>query len=215
MALILNLSTGHVSPQYHVVYDDTFSTVDSIRTDKVPSNWSTLCSTSRELVMDENFDLLPDWTTLHSSSNSVDWLASFLDSEPTTVQTVFGENEGHFSSSSMVSPNEGDAVNEGECIAVNEGERVAVNEGESVAINERGIDGNGTLMDPFSGNLQDFSETLEPIIRRSGRTHKPTKRLIQDSLFGCPALTHNRFQRFNFSDESTTLNVVCCFKVET
>jgi hypothetical protein len=40
VALILNLSTGHVSPQYHVVYDDTFSTVASIRVDRIPSNWS-------------------------------------------------------------------------------------------------------------------------------------------------------------------------------
>jgi hypothetical protein len=94
VALILNLSTGHVSPQYHVVYDDTFSTVDSIRTEKVPPNWSTLCSTSQELAMDENFALLPDWTKLHPSYNSIDWLASFVDSEPTTVQTVFGETRG-------------------------------------------------------------------------------------------------------------------------
>ena len=27
VSLILNLSTGHVSPQFHVVFDETFSTV--------------------------------------------------------------------------------------------------------------------------------------------------------------------------------------------
>ena len=43
VALVLNLSTGLVSPQYHVVFDDDFTTVDFIRSQKEPSNWETLC----------------------------------------------------------------------------------------------------------------------------------------------------------------------------
>jgi len=62
VALILNLTTGHVSPQYHVVYDDNFSTVDSIHIGKPPSTWSELCSTSCELVTDENFESSSEWT---------------------------------------------------------------------------------------------------------------------------------------------------------
>ncbi len=83
MALILNLSTGHVSPQYHVVFDDTFSTVSSIGL--VPSDWLTLCSTSREPASDENFELSPDWTATSPTRPSIDWLASLDDSEPTTL----------------------------------------------------------------------------------------------------------------------------------
>jgi hypothetical protein len=43
VALVLNLATGLVSPQYHVVFDDSFSTVDFIRSRQEPSNWETLC----------------------------------------------------------------------------------------------------------------------------------------------------------------------------
>ena len=33
VSLILNLSTGHVSPKFHVVFEKTFSTVPSLKTD--------------------------------------------------------------------------------------------------------------------------------------------------------------------------------------
>ena len=38
VALVLNLQTGHMSPQYHLVFDDGFSTVDALRTDTEPDN---------------------------------------------------------------------------------------------------------------------------------------------------------------------------------
>ena len=37
--LILNLRTGHISPQYHVVFDDDFSTVQSIPEGNDPPPW--------------------------------------------------------------------------------------------------------------------------------------------------------------------------------
>ena len=40
VSLILNLSTGHVSPQFHVLFDETFSTVPSLKNGSVPSSWS-------------------------------------------------------------------------------------------------------------------------------------------------------------------------------
>ena len=41
--LILNLRTKYLSPQYHVVFDDDFSTVDSLASDsKPPSFWNTV-----------------------------------------------------------------------------------------------------------------------------------------------------------------------------
>jgi hypothetical protein len=169
VALILNLSTGHVSPQYHVVYDDTFSTVASIRVDSIPSNWSTLCSESCELITDENFALSPEWDVPASSPASVQWLESHLDSAPTLVQDVFPD-------APVVPQNEGE--HEGASVA----EGVSQNEGD----HEENV-----MIDPFSGRLQEFSDHLEPNSRRSERVRKPTKRLIEDSLFGCPALTHN------------------------
>ena len=34
--MILNLRTGHISPQFHVVFDDTFNTVSSMSSDEEP-----------------------------------------------------------------------------------------------------------------------------------------------------------------------------------
>ena len=39
VAMVLNPSTLHVSPQYHVVFDDNFSTVSSMVNGEVPENW--------------------------------------------------------------------------------------------------------------------------------------------------------------------------------
>ena len=41
--LVLNLHTGHISPQYHVVFDDSFSTVPSLAPDDDPPTfWSAI-----------------------------------------------------------------------------------------------------------------------------------------------------------------------------
>jgi hypothetical protein len=40
VGLILNLRTGHVLPQFHVVYDDDFTTVPNLHTATVPPHWA-------------------------------------------------------------------------------------------------------------------------------------------------------------------------------
>ena len=40
--LVLNTRSGLVSPQYHVVFDDSFTTAKRLHTDKLPENWLTL-----------------------------------------------------------------------------------------------------------------------------------------------------------------------------
>ena len=68
--LILNLQTGSISPQYHVVFDDMFSTVVSIGiTDDAPAFWQDLLLDSRQQVPvddegpDEQIYLDDDWLT--------------------------------------------------------------------------------------------------------------------------------------------------------
>ena len=39
VALVLNLQTGHISPQYHLVFDDDFSTVPYLDSSEEPPNW--------------------------------------------------------------------------------------------------------------------------------------------------------------------------------
>ena len=52
VALVLNPATGHVSPQYHCVFDDDFTTVSHMRAGTIPPHWAELCATSTELVTD-------------------------------------------------------------------------------------------------------------------------------------------------------------------
>jgi hypothetical protein len=41
---VLNLSTGRITTQYHVVFDDLFKTVPSIESEhEPPSHWDELC----------------------------------------------------------------------------------------------------------------------------------------------------------------------------
>ncbi len=61
VAMVLNPRTGHVSPQYHVVFDDLFTTVSFIQKSKVPPNWANLVKKSREKVTDEHYDLAKTW----------------------------------------------------------------------------------------------------------------------------------------------------------
>ena len=51
--LVLNPKTGFVSPPYHVVYDDQFSTVHHMRDLTVPPNWAQILQNSSELVTTE------------------------------------------------------------------------------------------------------------------------------------------------------------------
>ena len=50
--LVLNLKTGHISPQYHVVFDDTFSTVPSLADDEVPPTFWNELSLENDLYTD-------------------------------------------------------------------------------------------------------------------------------------------------------------------
>ena len=57
VALLLNPKTGLVSPQYYVVFDDDFTTVQRLRKGTVPPNWEKLVLGSRERSTDEFFYL--------------------------------------------------------------------------------------------------------------------------------------------------------------
>ena len=63
--LVLNLTTGHISPQFHVVFDDFFSTVMSIGiNDEPPNHWENFFHESRfEALFDEHdkVELADEW----------------------------------------------------------------------------------------------------------------------------------------------------------
>ncbi len=49
IALILNPRTGHISPQFHVVFDDDFTTVQYLCTGMVPPQWVDLVRSSARI----------------------------------------------------------------------------------------------------------------------------------------------------------------------
>ena len=61
VALVLNPKTGLVSPQYHVVFDDDFSTVPNLRAGSMPENWKILVQNSREKSADDFYDVTKTW----------------------------------------------------------------------------------------------------------------------------------------------------------
>ena len=50
VVLVLNPRTGHFSPQYHVAFNNDFSTVPHMRSGTVPNNWADLVKRSSECV---------------------------------------------------------------------------------------------------------------------------------------------------------------------
>ena len=63
VSLVLNPKTGLVSPQFHVVIDDDFSTVPSLRAGTMPDNWQQLVCNSREKSTDGFYDITKTWLT--------------------------------------------------------------------------------------------------------------------------------------------------------
>ena len=61
IALILNITMGHVSPQYHLIFDDDFTTVESMKLGKILMNWDKLVETQCKLATTMTYKLLPKW----------------------------------------------------------------------------------------------------------------------------------------------------------
>eukprot|EP00957_Ditylum_brightwellii_P027551 2082448-Ditylum_brightwellii.AAC.1 len=70
VALMWNPSTGRASLQFHVVFDDDFSTVTYIEAGTIPPDWKELVKYSSERATPEDVALADTW--LNSSSQNVD-----------------------------------------------------------------------------------------------------------------------------------------------
>ena len=81
VALVLNPATGHVSPQFHLVFDDDFTTVESMRNGTVPQNWCELVSKSSERATAEDFNLSNTWfkQNIHDPDDPTTGNAEMLD----------------------------------------------------------------------------------------------------------------------------------------
>ena len=57
VSLVLNSETGHVSTQFHVVFDDEFFTVPFMREGIIPPNLTDLVQHSSQISAPDNIDL--------------------------------------------------------------------------------------------------------------------------------------------------------------
>ena len=64
VALVFNPPIGRVSPQYHVIFDDTFLTVPYMDAGMEPPHWHNLLKYSSEKATDEDFDLAKKWMNM-------------------------------------------------------------------------------------------------------------------------------------------------------
>ena len=93
VALVLNPTTGHVSPQYHVVFDDHFTTVPFTNKNNTPPNWASLVENSRECVTEEEYDLAQEWLSEEPKTNPNDALtpkASNVSNNPNPTMKMCG-----------------------------------------------------------------------------------------------------------------------------
>jgi len=68
VALVLNPKTLHVSPQFHVAFDDHFTTVPYLATGDMPPNWLEIVKKS-EAISENDYDLAKLWLESKYTSN--------------------------------------------------------------------------------------------------------------------------------------------------
>jgi hypothetical protein len=70
VALVLNPKTGHVSPQFHVVFE-SLSTVPYMAKSEVHPNWADLIKKTTEKVTNEDNDLAKTWLFPNAENRDV------------------------------------------------------------------------------------------------------------------------------------------------
>jgi hypothetical protein len=107
--LVYSTTTGLVSPQYHVVFDDKFTTVKCLHTNQLPSNWPILFNTSSTFYVDEDFtktnfyhqDSFQDFTQPSSNPSSLHFqgespnITPAHDQSPPSSHHLFQSNPEH------------------------------------------------------------------------------------------------------------------------
>ena len=71
VALVFNLKTLRISPQFHLVFDDKFATVPFMRNGEIPPHWEALVKSSTSLSTPEDFDLAKSWENQYIANDPV------------------------------------------------------------------------------------------------------------------------------------------------
>ena len=69
VALVINIKTGYIALQFHIVFDDDFTTTSTMITNKLPDNRENIFNNHRELPQEEfQFIIEKQWKTLTDHS---------------------------------------------------------------------------------------------------------------------------------------------------
>ena len=74
VALVWNPTTGRGSPQYHVVFDDDFTTVPYMEAGTLPPNWQELIEHSYEMATTKNVFKADTWLSDQHMVDATDQL---------------------------------------------------------------------------------------------------------------------------------------------
>ena len=103
VALIYNVSTGYVSPQYHVVYDNDFTSVERKSDSEMRATWDTLFKTNRDVPPDDYMEVDdPQWKDVSTPAEANTPVDVTLTSETSVPEGDSTPSEGD------VTPSEGD-----------------------------------------------------------------------------------------------------------
>ena len=75
VAILWNPTTGRVSPQYHVVFDNDFTTVPYMESSTLPPNWEDLVKYYSELTTIKDVYLEETWLNDTSAAGATDQLS--------------------------------------------------------------------------------------------------------------------------------------------
>jgi len=106
--LVLSTTTGLVSPQFHVVFDDLFSTTKLLHTNSIPDNWPQLFDSSAISYVDSDFSQtnIYDTTSLTDPSPHLEPSELTIDQgEATALQREHSSSQRESSTSTFSSSN--------------------------------------------------------------------------------------------------------------
>ena len=97
VVLVLNPNTSHVSPQFHYVFDDQFTTVSHMTNGMVTSNWADLVVHIYKTILTDRFPVYNTWITQNQPPNHIPNFQKYLDrqrlDDPSTDEST-GEHSG-------------------------------------------------------------------------------------------------------------------------
>ena len=206
VALVMNCKTGNISPQFHVIFDDTFSTA-TVDSDTPPSNWNDLFRFERSavpcLVSDSSLTLDAEWLSDESfaedeSHIAIDLLSSNLPPESSSSRSSPSlPPSPPIATPPRLSPNEGGddldmfpVTIDSPCSAINRIHSTATNLSTALDVHVHDFDQLHNQVDTSLPECASVSSSLSPKRTRSGCAYttvvalaRPTHHRLPDSSF--------------------------------